>query len=54
MIDRPDVHSVILEKAAELAGHPVRLDIRVDGESNGDAFGRLMERAKGLDNVTIK
>ena len=54
MIDRPDVHSVILEKAAELAGHPVRLDIRVDGETNGDAFGRLMERAKGLDNVTIK
>ena len=55
MVDRPEVCTLAGQKASALLGKPVQVRVALAGAgSKSDAFGQLISRAKGLDNVTIK
>ena len=55
MVDRPEVCTLAGQKAGALLGKPVQVRVALAGAgSKSDAFGQLISRAKGLDNVTIK
>ena len=53
MVDRPEVCTLAGQKAGALLGKPVQVRVTLAGAGN-DAFGQLVSRARGLDNITIK